>query len=80
MKMDHYINKSEKLQKALYKYLPSVKGDLWHGEQDQNVKIETARFMASKLPNCTPHYFPDEGLISLIGNRFGEILKQFTAK
>ena len=49
--------------------------DLWHGEQDQNVKIETARFMASKLPNCVPHYFPDEGHISLIGNRFGEILK-----
>jgi pimeloyl-ACP methyl ester carboxylesterase len=54
--------------------------DLWHGEQDQNVKIETARFMAGKLPNCAPHYFPEEGHLSLIGNRFGEILKLMAAK
>ena len=30
MKMDHYINKSEKLQKALNKYLFGLKGDLIH--------------------------------------------------
>ncbi len=30
MKMDHYIIKSEKLQKALNKYLSGLKGDLIH--------------------------------------------------
>ena len=58
---------------SLDQVLPAI--DLWHGEQDENVKIETARYMAGGLPNCATHYYPDEGHISLITNHIEKILK-----
>lgn len=48
--------------------------DLWHGGQDHNVRFESAEYVASQLPHCETHYFPEEGHISLIGNRFNDIL------
>jgi len=50
---------------------------LWQGEQDLNVRIETAKYVADELPNCTSNYYPDEGHLSLIGNKTLEILETF---
>ena len=41
---------------------------LWHSEDDANVKIETAEFMASELPNSISKLYPNEGHLSLIVN------------
>jgi pimeloyl-ACP methyl ester carboxylesterase len=51
---------------------------LWHGEEDANVKIKTAQFIASKLPNCFSNFYPKEGHLSLIVNKSNEILETFT--
>ena len=50
---------------------------LWHGEQDLNVKIETARYMAKQLPNCVFKNYPNEGHLSLIGNNTIGIFETF---
>lgn len=34
---------------------------LWHGELDTLVPIQSARYVARAIPNCSPRFFPDEG-------------------
>ncbi len=50
---------------------------LWHGEKDSNVKIETARYITSQLPNSVYKFYPTEGHLSLIEKNSMEIFKLF---
>jgi pimeloyl-ACP methyl ester carboxylesterase len=34
---------------------------LWHGELDTLVPVESARYVARRIPNCSARFFPDEG-------------------
>jgi pimeloyl-ACP methyl ester carboxylesterase len=38
---------------------------LWHGEADQNIPVEMARFAASAIPQCDARFYPEEGHLSL---------------
>lgn len=38
---------------------------LWHGEADQNIPVEMARYAAKAIPNCQAKFFPHEGHLSL---------------
>jgi len=48
---------------------------LFHGEQDLNVKIESAKYLVKLLPDCKSKFYPNEGHMSLINNHIDEILK-----
>ncbi len=48
---------------------------LWHGEADQNVPVEMARFAASALPKCEAKFYPDEGHLSLFKKHAAEIIR-----
>lgn len=48
---------------------------LYHGEQDLNVKIESALYVIDKLPNCISKVYPDEGHLSLIYIHAHEIMR-----
>jgi pimeloyl-ACP methyl ester carboxylesterase len=50
-----------------------IKIHLWHGEQDTTVPITLARYVAHTLPNCEPHFYPDEGH-TLVYHYWREIL------
>lgn len=47
---------------------------LWHGELDTSVAIAMARAVASKLPNCTATFYPDEGHLSVPLRHQAEII------
>ena len=47
---------------------------LFQGEQDRNVPLSMGRHQEQALPNCRPHFYPEEGHISLVMNRLDEIL------
>lgn len=49
--------------------------NIWHGEQDENVKIETARYVADGLPNGEFHALAGEGHLSLIYTHADAIFK-----
>jgi pimeloyl-ACP methyl ester carboxylesterase len=51
---------------------------LWHGEKDENVKIETASFVADQLPNCQWEVKSEEGHLSLIYKYADEIFLQIS--
>jgi pimeloyl-ACP methyl ester carboxylesterase len=51
---------------------------LWHGEDDLNIKIETAEYVSGKLPNCSFESFPGHGHISLMAQYNEKILSIFT--
>jgi pimeloyl-ACP methyl ester carboxylesterase len=34
---------------------------LWHGELDRLVPVESARYVARTIPNCSTRFLPDEG-------------------
>jgi pimeloyl-ACP methyl ester carboxylesterase len=51
---------------------------LWHGEKDENVKIETARFVADQLPNCQWEEKSEEGHLSLVYKYADEIFLQIS--
>lgn len=38
---------------------------LWHGEADQNIPVEMARFVGSVVPKCEANFYPGEGHLSL---------------
>lgn len=38
---------------------------LWHGEADQNIPVEMARFVESAIPKCEARFYPNEGHLSL---------------
>ncbi len=48
---------------------------MWHGALDENVKVETARYVSENLPNCTPVFMEQEGHLSLIYTHAEEIFK-----
>lgn len=48
---------------------------LWHGEADQNVPVEMARFAAAAIPKCEAKYYPNEGHLSLFKKNAGEIVR-----
>lgn len=48
---------------------------MWHGTLDENVKVETARYVSENLPNCTPVFMEQEGHLSLIYTHAEEIIK-----
>ena len=50
---------------------------LWHGEKDENVKIETASFVAGQLPNCQSDIKSQEGHLSLIYKHANDIFQSF---
>jgi pimeloyl-ACP methyl ester carboxylesterase len=51
---------------------------LFHGEQDVNIPVQIGRKIAKSIPNCEATFYPDEGHMSLIANRFEEIIKNIT--
>ncbi len=51
---------------------------LWHGDKDENVKIETARYVAEQLPNCQKTLESEEGHLSMIYKYADEIFLQIS--
>lgn len=47
---------------------------LWHGEADQNIPVEMARYMESAIPNCEAKFYPNEGHLSLFKKNAEEII------
>jgi pimeloyl-ACP methyl ester carboxylesterase len=52
---------------------------LWQGEQDLNVPISAARYVADAIPNCHATFFKDEGHISITHKHIREILDVLVA-
>ncbi len=48
--------------------------NLWFGGKDVNVPPAAGRYLARRLERSEARYYPDEGHLSLIWNRFEEIL------
>jgi pimeloyl-ACP methyl ester carboxylesterase len=48
---------------------------LWHGEADQNIPVEMARYAATVIPKCDAKFFPNEGHLSLFKKNAGEIVR-----
>ena len=51
---------------------------LWHGEADQNIPVEMARFAAAAIPQCEAKFYPEEGHLSLFKKKAEEILRALT--
>jgi pimeloyl-ACP methyl ester carboxylesterase len=47
---------------------------LWHGEADQNIPVEMARYVESAIPKCEAEFYPDEGHLSLFKKHAKEII------
>lgn len=47
---------------------------LWHGQADQNIPVEMARYMATAVPKCEAKYDPNEGHLSLLKKNAEEII------
>ncbi len=52
---------------------------LWHGALDKNVPIETARYMAEKIPGCQATFYDEDGHYSLPLNRLNDIISMMTS-
>lgn len=48
---------------------------LWHGEADQNVPVEMARYVASAVPKCEAKFYHSEGHLSLFKKHAEEIIR-----
>lgn len=48
---------------------------LWHGEADQNVPVEMARYMATAIPKCEAKFYPNEGHLSMFKRNVEEIIR-----
>ncbi len=48
---------------------------LWHGGRDVHVPIRIGRAVATAIPGCEAHIFPEEGHISVALRRLPEILR-----
>ena len=48
---------------------------LWHGESDQNIPVEMARYAAAAIPKCDARFCPGEGHLSLFKKKTEEILR-----
>ena len=49
---------------------------IWHGNLDENVKIETAEYVIGQLPQCNKKIIKGEGHLSLLTNYAEEIFAQ----
>ncbi len=47
--------------------------DLYQGELDRNVAPSMGHWQADALPHCKPHFYPEEGHLSVLVNRLDEI-------
>ena len=47
---------------------------IWHGDADQNIPVEMARFAAKAIPNCEAKIHPNEGHLSLFKKHVEEII------
>ncbi len=47
---------------------------LWHGVRDGNVPVECGRYIASKVPQCTAMFYPEDAHLSVPINHQQEIL------
>ena len=52
---------------------------LWHGEVDQNVPAEMARYAATAVPKCEAKFYPYEGHLSLFKKNAEEIVRALAA-
>ena len=52
---------------------------LWHGTEDRAFSIEVAKYVASRLANCVPHFIEGEGHYSLPIRHMREILADLIA-
>lgn len=48
---------------------------LWHGEQDQNIPVEMARYVDSVIPKCEAKFYPNEGHLSLFKKHAKDIIR-----
>lgn len=48
---------------------------IWHGEADQNIPVEMARYMASAIPKCEIKLYPNNGHLSLFKKHAEEIIR-----
>lgn len=48
---------------------------LWHGEEDINIPVEMARYMAAAIPECQAKYFPGEAHLSLLKKYAEDIVR-----
>lgn len=48
---------------------------LWHGEVDQNIPVEMARYVESAIPKCDAKFHPEEGHLSLFKKYAEEIIR-----
>lgn len=48
---------------------------LWHGDADQNIPVEMARFAASAIPKCEAKFYPNDGHLSLFKKHAEEIVR-----
>ena len=51
---------------------------LWHGDQDQNIPVAMARYMATAIPHCQVTFYPNEGHLSLFKKHTETILRELT--
>jgi len=51
---------------------------LWHGEADQNIPVEMARYTATVIPKCEAKFYPDEGHLSLFKKNAEAIIQSLT--
>lgn len=49
---------------------------IWHGDADQNIPVEMARFAAKAIPNCEAKIHPNEGHLSLFKKHVEEIIRK----
>lgn len=48
---------------------------IWHGEEDQNIPVEMARFAATAIPKCEAQFHPNEGHLSLFKKNAEDIFR-----
>lgn len=51
---------------------------LWHGDADQNIPVEMARFAETVIPRCEAKIYPNEGHLSLFKKNAKEIISTLT--
>jgi pimeloyl-ACP methyl ester carboxylesterase len=52
---------------------------LWHGEQDLNVPISVAQYVAEAIPGCHAKFHPEDGHLTLAHHYLREILSALVA-
>ena len=52
---------------------------LWQGGRDLMVPPAHGRWLADRLPTCTPHLLPDDGHLTLLLRRPAQILGDLAA-